>query len=52
MPFAIKAAGVILAIGLGGKFFGDGLNDAADSVVKLAVVGGVGYVVLKKTKVI
>ncbi len=51
MPYLI-GAGAIALIGLGGKLAGDGINSAASGGVKIAIAGGAGYYLLKKTKVI
>lgn len=47
-------AGAALATGLGLKYAGDGIGEAAketsNSTIKMAIVAGIGYLALKKLK--
>ena len=54
MPFLLFGLGA-LALGTGLKWAGDGVEDTADGLSKLIVVGtvaGGAYLIAKKTKVI
>jgi len=56
IPAAIKlgltAAGVMFAGGFFVDKTGEGINDASNGIVKIAVAGGVAYIILKKVKVL
>ena len=55
LPYVIGAAAISALLGSGGYFVdktGEAAVDVSNSAIKLAVVGAVGFVVLKKMKVI
>ncbi len=53
MPLLLLGGAAVL---FGGGFFvdkvGEGANDFSTALIKIAVVGGTGYFILKKTKVL
>lgn len=52
MPLLYGVAALAVAFGYGADKAGEGINDAGTGLAKVAVVGIVGFVVLKKFKVI
>jgi len=46
IPFALAATGFFI------DKTGEGINDASNAAIKLAAAAGVGFIVLKKAKVI
>lgn len=55
MQFALPIAAIAALLGASGYFIdksGEGVNDASNAALKLAVAGIGGYFVLKKVKVI
>lgn len=54
MPWLLVVGGAVVLFG--GGFFvdkvGEGINDTSNALIKIAVVGGAGYFILKKTKVL
>lgn len=52
IPLILAGAAALI----GGGFFidkaGEGVEDASNGIIKLALVGGIGLLVLKKAKVI
>ena len=52
MPIVLVGIAALFAGGYFIDKFGEGLNDAGTGVVKVALVGGVGYITLKKLKVL
>jgi hypothetical protein len=52
MPQLLALTGLIFAGGFFVDKTGEAVNDASSGLVKIAIVGGVGFVALKKLKVI
>lgn len=50
--YALGGSAVLTAFGFAVDKTGEGVNDAADGLVKLALVGGAGFILAKKFKVI
>ncbi len=51
MPYLI-GAGLLVALGYASDKAGQGISDAGSGLVKMAIAGSIGFVVLKKAKVI
>lgn len=52
MPLLLAGTAVLVASGFFIDKTGEGINDASNAAIKLAVAGGVGFIVAKKLKVI
>lgn len=52
MPYLIAAPFILTGLGFFADKTGEGIDHAANGLLKLAVAGGVGFYLLKKTKVI
>lgn len=52
MPFLFAGAALLVAGGFFVDKAGEGINDASNAAIKLAIAGGVGFIVAKKLKVI
>lgn len=48
MPLLLLGIAGIAALGYGADKVGEGINDASTGIVKVAIVGGVGFFIAKK----
>ena len=52
MPILIATPFILAGFGYFFDKAGEGIDSASNGVIKIAVAGGIGYIVLKKAKVI
>lgn len=52
MPLLLAGAAALVAGGFFIDKAGEGVNDASNAVIKIAIAGGIGFVIAKKLKVI